>query len=115
MIFCFFTYDMGLSNKLYIIGGTIISIGLLFLLFKDRLYGYIGTIAFYGIQIFGTDLIFENFRYGLVLRNQMKFSLGSFEFNLDMNYSAVLLVVLGVLGYLRYNKLRKSETKPSLN
>ncbi len=113
MIFCFFVYDMGLNNNIYIIGGTIISIGLLILLFKNNVYGYIGTIIFYGIQMFGTELIFENFRYGLILRSESDGSVNSTDFQLDLNTTAILLAILGILGFMRYKKLTelKAESK----
>ena len=110
MIFCFFVYDMGLNNNIYTISGTIISIGILILLFKNNVYGYIGTVIFYGIQMFGTELIFENFRYGLILRSESDGSLNSTDFQLDLNTTAILLVILGLLGYMRYKKLVELES-----
>jgi len=93
--------------------GTIISIGLLILLFKNNVYGYIGTITFYGIQMLGTELIFENFRYGLIFRTESDVSVNSAEFQWDFNFTAILLVVLGVLGYFRYKKLTELKTVKS--
>ena len=105
MIFCFFAYDMGTNNNIYIIGGTIISIGILILLFKNNIYGYIGTVVFYGIQMFGTELIFNNFRFGYILRSETKFSLNSAELEIDYNFTAILLAIIGILGYFRFKKL----------
>ena len=109
MIYTVFVYDMGGNNNIYVIVGTIISIGLLILLFRNNIYGYIGTIIFYGLQMLGTELIFENFRYGLILRNQSDLKVNSAEFYWDFNYTAILLVILAVLGYFLFKKLAKKE------
>ncbi len=111
MIYCYFIYDMGANNNIYIIGGTIISIGLLILLFKNNIYGYIGTIIFYGIQILGTELVFNNFRYGYVLRSQTKFSINSAELPLDINFTAILLMIIGIFGYYRFKKLTEIKAE----
>ena len=111
MIFCYLAYDMGLNNQIYIIGGTIISIGLLILLFRNNVYGYIGTIIFYGIQILGTELIFENFRYGLIFRTESDVSVNSADFQWDFNFTAILLVVLGILGYFRHKKMTELKAE----
>ena len=104
-------FDMGMNNQIYIIGGTIISIGLLILLFKNSIYGYIGTIFFYVIQMFGTEMIFENFRYGLIFRTEGDGSVNDAAFQLDFNFTAVLLVVLGILGAFRQIKLTELREK----
>lgn len=109
MIFCFLIYDMGINNNIYIIVGTIISICVLFLLYKKSIYGYIGTVFFYGIQIFGTEVIFENFRYGLIFRTQSDGSLNDTTFQLDFNYTAIILVILAILGAFRHIKLTEQK------
>ncbi|SDH08695.1 hypothetical protein [Psychroflexus sediminis] len=111
MIFCFFVYDMGLNNNIYIIGGTVISIGLLVLLFKNNIYGYIGTIIFYGIQMLGTELLFENFRYGLIIRTESDISVNSADFQWDFNFNAIMLVILAILGYFRHKKLTELKAE----
>ena len=111
MIYCYFVYDMGTNNNIYILGGTIISIGLLVLLFRNNIYGYIGTIIFYGIQMLGTELIFENFRYGLIFRTESNNSINSFDFHLDFNFTAFLLVILGIFGYFRHKKLTELKAE----
>lgn len=113
MIYCYFVYDMGLINNFYTIGGTVIQIGLLILLFKKNVYGYIGTIIFYGIQMLGTTFIFENFRYGLIFRTESDVSVNSAEFQWDFNLTAILLVILGVLGYYRHKKPTEFNTVES--
>ncbi|RKE95466.1 hypothetical protein BXY80_1658 [Ichthyenterobacterium magnum] len=110
MIFCYFVYDMGKINNIYIIGGTIISIVLLILLFKNNVYGYIGTIIFYGIQMIGTVLIFDNFRYGLIFRQESNMTINSNSFLEDLNFTAILIVILSFLGYYRHMKLQELKT-----
>ncbi len=105
MIFCYFVYDMGTNNNIYILSGTIVSIGILILLFKNNVYGYIGTIIFYGIQMLGTKLICNNFRYGYILRSRTKYSINSTELLLDFNFTAILLVIIGIFGYYRFKNL----------
>lgn len=111
MIYTVSIYNMGLNNNIYVIAGTIISIILLILLFKNNVYGYIGTIIFYGIQMLGTELIFENFRYGLILRNQADLKVNSSEFQWDFNYTAILIVILAALGYFQFKKLAEKESE----
>lgn len=96
---------MGTNNNIYIVSGTIISIELLILLFKNNIYGYIGTIIFYGIQMFGTELICDNFRYGYILRSETKFSINSAELLIDFNFTAIMLVIIGIIRYYRFKKL----------
>ena len=111
MMYTVFTYDMGLNNNIYVLVGTIISIGLLILLFRNNIYGYIGTIIFYGIQILGTELIFENFRYGLIFRTESDLKVNSTGFQWDFNFTAILLVILAILGYFRFKKLTEKEAE----
>jgi len=111
MIYNYIVFDMGMNNNIYVLVGTIISIGLLILLFRNNIYGYIGTIIFYGIQMLGTELIFENFRYGLIFRFESDVNVNSTEFQWDFNYTAILLVILGVLGYFRFKKLTELKAE----
>ena len=78
---------------------------------KKNIYGYIGTIFFYGIQMLGTELVFNNFRYGYILRSQTKFSINSAELPLDINFTAILLVIIGILGYNRFKKMTDIKAK----
>ncbi len=108
MIYCYIIYEMGINNQIYIIGGTIISILLLILILKNKLYGYIGTIIFYGVQMLESELIFENFRYGVVFRSEYDLSINSTEFQWDFNFTSILIVILGIFGSLRLRYLNKS-------
>jgi len=88
------------------IGGTIISMLLIYLIVKENKYGYIGTILFYGIQIIGTTLIFQNYRYGLVLKWTQSFELIITNISFEINFTAIILFVLGIIGL---KKLRKEK------
>ena len=115
MIYCYFAYNMGTNNNIYILVGTIISIAILILLFRNNIYAYVGIIFFYGLQMFGTKLIVNNFRYGLILRTESGLRINSSKYILDFNFTAILLVVLGILGFFVFKRMTVLKEEKQAN
>jgi len=109
-IIIFFIYTFGNMNNIYMIGGTIISLTLIYLIVKGNKYGYIGTILFYGIQVFGTTLIFQNYRYGLILKWTQSFELIITSFSFEINFTAIILFVTGIFGLNKLKKIKVANT-----
>lgn len=104
MMFYFFSLDWGPANNVYILAGTAISLFLIIMIWKNHLIGYMGTVLFFGVQIFGTDLIFDNFRYGMILRWEQSLNINNSVLFLDINLTAVLLLIMGIIGLYRFKK-----------
>ena len=90
----FFIYKYEAMTTAYMIGGTILSILLIYLIVKNNKFGYLGIILFYGVQIAGTTLVFQNYRYGLGIQLRESFEL----FTIEINITALILFVFGIMG-----------------
>jgi len=99
--------DLGLKNNLYTLSGFAISLFLIFLLIRNSPWGYFGLILFYGVQIIDSEFIFDNFRYGLIFKEEYSINLNNSELLVSFNFTAIILVILGVLGYINANKNSK--------
>lgn len=100
MLYFLFTADLDLKNTLYIVAGTLVSALILLFLIQNKVYGYSIALIFNALQIIGTPLLFDNFRYGLIFRLEFETDFG----NLDVNFTALLLTLLSLWGYQRYKK-----------
>lgn len=103
-LFFFFKYEAMTIG--YMIGDTILSILLTYLILKKNKFGYLGIIIFYGVQIVGTTMIFQNYRYGLgiQIRESLEFIIPDFTF--EINFTALILFIFGIMGL---KKLKKSS------
>ena len=90
----FFIYKYDAMTTGYMIGGTILSILLIYLIVKNNKFGYLGIILFYGVQIVGTTLVFQNYRYGLGIQLRESFEF----FTIEINITALILFVFGIMG-----------------
>ena len=95
-LFFFFKYDA--MTIAYMIGGSILSIFLIYLIVKENKFGYLGIIIFYGVQIIGTTLVFQNYRYGLNVRLNHSLEYITPDSTLEINLTALILFILGVVG-----------------
>ena len=88
----------------YMIGGTILSILLIYLIVKKNKFGYLGIIIFYGLQIVGTTMVFQNYRYGLgiQIRKSLEFIIP--DFTIEINFTALILFVFGIMGLKKLKK-----------
>ena len=100
MLYYLFTSDVGIRNTLYIVIGTLVSVLILLFLIQRKVYGYSIALIFNLIQILGTAWILDNFRYGLIIRLEFEFDFGV----LDVNFTALILALLSLLGYFRFKK-----------
>ena len=80
------------------------------MIFKENKYGYVGTIIFYGIQIIGTAMIFQNYRYGLVLKWTQSFELIITNFSFEINFTALFIFILGIAGLRKLKKNKVANT-----
>ena len=101
-LFFFFKYEA--MTIAYMIGGTILSILLIYLIVKKNRFGYLGIIIFYGLQIVGTTMVFQNYRYGLgiQIRKSLEFIIP--DFTIEINFTALILFVFGIMGLKKLKK-----------
>ena len=101
-LFFFFKYEA--MTIAYMIGGTILSILLIYLIVKKNKFGYLGIIIFYGLQIVGTTMVFQNYRYGLgiQIRKSLEFIIP--DFTIEINFTALILFVFGIMGLKKLKK-----------
>lgn len=107
MVYYLFSSDLGIKNMLYVMTGTLISGLILLFLLQKKVYAYIIGLIFNAIQIIGTTWVFDNFRYGLILRLEFESDYGT----LDVNFTALILALLSLLGYYRFKKVAESKRK----
>lgn len=88
----------------YIIIGTLLNIILISLILMKNKIGYYGIILWYGIQIFDTDLIMNNFRYGFILKMDYNIDLGFTKFHVGINYTAILILIIAIYGMIKFKK-----------
>ena len=105
----FFIYKYGAMTIGYKIGGTILSILLIYLIVKNNKIGYLGIIIFYGVQIVGTTMVFQNFRYGLGIQIRKSLEFIITNFTLEINFTALILFVFGIIGLKKLKKEKKSS------
>lgn len=101
-LFFFFKYEA--MTIAYMIGGTILSILLIYLIAKKNKFGYLGIIIFYGLQLFGTTMVFQNYRYGLGIQLNTSLDFIIPDFSLELNLTALILFILGIVGILKLKK-----------
>lgn len=102
----FFIYSYDLITIGYMIGGTIISIFFIFLIIKNNKFGYWGIILFYGLQIIGPTLVFQNYRFGpgIILSQSLENIIS--DSMLEINFTALILFILGIAGLKKLNKIK---------
>ncbi len=102
----FFIYSYDLITIGYMIGGTIISIFFIFLIIKNNKFGYWGIILFYGVQIIGPTLVFQNYRFGpgIILSQSLENIIS--DFTLEINFPALILFILGIAGLKKLKKIK---------
>ncbi|WP_297798279.1 hypothetical protein [uncultured Eudoraea sp.] len=102
----FFNYSYDLITIGYMIGGTIISIFFIFLIIKNNKFGYWGIILFYGVQIIGTTLVFQNYRFGpgIILSQSLENIIS--DSTLEINFTALIPFILGIAGLKKLKKIK---------
>ena len=102
----FFIYSYDLITIGYMIGGTIISIFFIFLIIKNNKFGYWGIILFYGVQIIGPTLVFQNYRFGpgIILSQSLENIIS--DSTLEINFTALILFILGIAGLKKLKKIK---------
>ena len=100
----FFIYNYDIITTGYMVGGTILSILFIYLIIKNNKFGYLGIIIFYGVQIIGTTLVFQNYRFGLGVKLRQSLEYIISDSTLEINLTALTLFVLGIVGMKKLKK-----------
>lgn len=101
-LFFFFKYEA--MTIAYMIGGTILSILLIYLIVKNNKFGYLGIIIFYGVQIVGTTMVFQNYRYGLGIKLSKSLEFINTDSTIEINLTALILFFFGIMGLKKLKK-----------
>lgn len=111
MIYVSLANDYGLRNNIYTIIGTIITLGLSYLIVKNNKFGFVGMIIWFGIQIIGTKYIMHNYRYGLIIRLEGSLDFLFIDTNFDYNLTALILFILSIIGWFELKKKTITNNK----